>query len=74
MGLVVKCMMLAENKTIGRNRKGMKVKYEFYRKYGIMDLLPCITLLWDCGLYCVDLSWLRWGIYIEFYRGNVACR
>ena len=52
----------------------MKVEWEFYRKYGIMDLLPCITLLWDCRLYGVDFSWLIWGIYIEFHRGNTTCR
>ena len=66
--------MLAENKTIGRNRKGMKVEWEFYRKHGIMELLPCITLLCDCGLYVVDCSWLIWGIDIEFRRGNTTCR
>ena len=52
----------------------MKVEYEFYRKYKAFEVLPRITFWWDCGLYDMEISWLRWGIDIEFHRGNSACR
>ena len=73
-GLVARCMMLAENKTIGRNRKGMKVEYEFYRKDKAFEFLPRVTFWWDRGWYDMEISWLRWGIDIQILRRNNACR
>ena len=68
-------MMLAKNKTIGRNRKVMKVEWEFYKDHRVIELLPCITLWWwNCRLYGVVFSWLRWGIDIQILRSNNACR
>ena len=66
--------MLVENKTIGRNRKEMKVEWEFYRRYKAFEVLPRITLWWGCGPIGVDFSWLRWAVDIEFSRDNNACR
>lgn len=65
--------MLAKNKTIGRNRKGMKVEYEFYKKYKSLNLLPHIELWWSSEIYGLSASWLIWGIHAEFLRDNV-CR
>ena len=66
--------MLAENKTIGRNRREMKVEWEFYRKSKAFEVLPRITLWWGCGPIGVDFSWMNWSLDIEFIKGNSACR
>ena len=64
-------MMLAKNKTIGRNRKAMKIEWEFYRINDAFEVLPRITF-W--GLCDMTISWLIWSIDIEFNRGNSTCR
>ena len=69
--------MLIENKTIGRNRKAMKVECKFYRTHKALEILPRIGVLWGgvclLSVCSVEIEWLKWCIVFDFYGDN-ACR
>lgn len=53
----------------------MKVEWEFSRKHKAIELLPRILIVWwKHGPLGVDVSWLNWGFYAEFYNGKKTCR